>query len=220
MKLNKKEAVAAINKYGMLLVFPQNNKVDPHSLWSHFFPKKKMNWKWETADESGLTDLWNLKTELSTSKKVVYTKWYQDKATFISAELFCALFKVLNSDLRNESRRSLSKTSLCILNQLEADSPISSKELKKMVSKIEKRTDVSLDKAMKELWTRLLIVAYGEFKDGSFPSLGIAATETVFEDLWIEANKMSDKSAMTIIERYLPKELLFRKHLEKIKKGM
>ena len=47
------------------------------------------------------------------------------------------------------------------------------------------QTDVALySRALKELWSRLLIVGVGEVADGAFPSLAMSATRHRFEELW------------------------------------
>ena len=70
-------------------------------------------------------------------------------------------------------------------------------------------------KATKELFQRFLIVAYGEVADGAFPSLAMGATRLLYEDLWTEAQQLSESEAMLIIDRFMPVGSSFRKHFEK-----
>ena len=89
--MNQGAAIAKINKNGILLVFPVNNQKDPKSLWSEFYPKAKLIWKWDEDGDNRVSDLWHLMKRLSENKKVVYSKWYRNRATFFSIDLFTAL---------------------------------------------------------------------------------------------------------------------------------
>jgi hypothetical protein len=68
---------------------------------------------------------------------------------------------------------------------------------------------------MKELFTRLLIVGFGEVEDGAFPSLAVGATELLFEDLWKASTQLSVPKARSTVERMLPARSLFRRYFEK-----
>ena len=68
---------------------------------------------------------------------------------------------------------------------------------------------------MKELFSKFLIVAFGEVDDGAFPSLAVGATKNLYEDLLNEARDMTDVQAEKIIDDYLPEGSLFRKFLDK-----
>lgn len=68
---------------------------------------------------------------------------------------------------------------------------------------------------MKELFSRFLIVAYGEVDDGAFPSLAVGTTRNLFEDLVLDAGKLSSTKAQILVDQLMPKENLFRKYLEK-----
>ena len=218
VKMNKSSAIQAIHKAGILLVFPNNNKKEPASLWCHFFPRKKMRWEWDSSGDSGVSDLWFLKTELSTTRKVIYTKWYQNKATYFSRKLFTAMLRALNPELSKKPK--LSRTASFLLEILESDSPISAKKLRKLVLLEEGNHDISFDAALRELWAKLLIVAFGEVDDGSFPSLAIGATKTMFEDIWTEAEEMTETEALQSIAKSLAEENLFRRYFEKLQKRM
>src|SRR5687768_456182 len=95
--MDVKSAVAKVNKRGMLLVFPINNRKEPASLWGEFYQKTEMRWEWDEEGDSRVAELWHLRERLSKSGKVVYTKWYRGRATLISRELFPALLKVLDT---------------------------------------------------------------------------------------------------------------------------
>jgi hypothetical protein len=91
-----------------------------------------------------------------------------------------------------------------------------------MSSKQGKFWESTYQKALKELWERLLIVGWGEKDDGAFPSLNMASTKLFFEDLWKDATLMTNleaeefvleqiKSSPTMLRFY---KQLKRKHLK------
>src|SRR5271167_90429 len=96
--MSRKSAVSAINTAGALLVFPLDNRKEPASIWSHFFPRTPMRWEWDESGDNRVGDLWHLRSELSTTRKVVYTKWFRGRATYFSKELFTLLLRVLNTE--------------------------------------------------------------------------------------------------------------------------
>ena len=120
--LDAKKAIRAINQNGCLLVFPHNNRPEPASVWSALFPRSKMVWEWDQGGDTRVHDLWHLREQLSRSRKVVYSKWYQGRATFFSREAFVnvlSLFRGSNQQFGPESRG--------LLDVLEMDSPLSTK---------------------------------------------------------------------------------------------
>src|SRR5687767_5530271 len=106
--MNQRSAISRINKNGILLVFPINNRKEPKSLWSEFFPRTKMKWEWDETGDNRVGDLWMLMKRLSDCRQVVYSKWYQGRATFFSRELFVALLSLTkqhyNAGLTRTSR--------------------------------------------------------------------------------------------------------------------
>ncbi len=62
----------------------------------------------------------------------------------------------------------------------------------------------------------MLAVGYGEFEDSSFPSLGIGAAQSLFEDLWSEARAISDKKAFTELEKMWSPSSPFLKFAKKL----
>ena len=70
---------------------------------------------------------------------------------------------------------------------------------------------------MRELWSRCLIVAYGEVDDGAFPSLAIGSTPLIFEDLWSNAWRLDPSEAERKIAEILPEQNLFYRHFLKVK---
>jgi hypothetical protein len=69
---------------------------------------------------------------------------------------------------------------------------------------------------MKELWSRCLIVAYGEVDDGAFPSLAVGSAKLLFEDLWNQAWELDPSEAQKKIAEILPEKNLFLKHYQKL----
>ncbi len=184
--MNLQSAIAAINKHGMLLTFPIKNAKLPLSLWSVAYPRTKMKWEWDDDGDNRVVQLWHLRERLSRSGKVVYTKWYKGRATFFSRKEFT---KRLAASLANTNRAAhmLTREARDILEALEENSPLSTKVLKKTVDLRGKFHEATYNRAMKELWSRYLIVGYGEVDEGAFPSLAIGATKLLFEDLYKEA---------------------------------
>ena len=211
--MNQRSAISHINKNGVLLVFPINNAKDPQSLWSEFFPRTKMRWEWDDEGDNKVAGMWMLMKRLSNCDQVVYSKWYRGRATFFSRELFTAMLCIYKST--GELTYGLSRTARELLDALESDSPLSTKELKKITELQGRLNEPQYSRAMKELFSRLLIVAYGEVDDGAFPSLAVGATELLFEKLWLQSSDMSDKDAMKIINQYMPEKSKFRNFLEK-----
>jgi hypothetical protein len=210
--MNQKKAIEKINSKGVLLVFPINNQKEPRSLWSEFYPRSEMRWEWDEDGDHRVSQLWMLMKKLSDSKEVVYSKWYQGRATFFSRELFTALLKL---NMQNFEQLELSKTARELLECLESDSPLSTKQLKALTELRGKDNEKFYNRGMKELFSKFLIVAFGEVDDGAFPSLAVGATRLLYEDLFIEAKSLSGPAAQKIIDQFMPKGSLFRKYLEK-----
>lgn len=209
--MSVKKAVEHVQKRGVLLVFPVNNRKEPDSLWSRFYPRSEMRWEWDSGGDDRVGKLWMLMKELSTDTRVVYSKWYQGRATFLSREIFPAVVRVfLDADLP-----PLSGTAGEILEVLEMDSPLSTKQLKKAVDLQGKFNEPTYSKAMKELFTRGLVVGFGEVDDGAFPSLAVGATKTLYEELWAEAEDMSMKEAWARLDRVMPKGSVLRRFLDR-----
>lgn len=211
--MSLKKAVTKINLHGLLLVFPINNRDEPKSLWSEFYPKTKMRWEWDDEGDHKVSDMWSLMKRLSTTKQVVYCKWYQGRATYFSLELFQCVLKVMHN---SKSLGKLSRPARQLLETLESDSPLSTKQLKKLTELQGKDNEPTYSKAMKQLFSTFQIVGFGEVDDGAFPSLAVGATQLLYEDLWIKSQAMSLKSAQKKIDELMPVGSLTRKHLDKI----
>ncbi len=211
------KAIDAINRRGALLVFPMDNASEPPSLWSEFFPKSPMRWEWDENGDDRVARLWHLRTVLSSSNKVVYTKWYRGRATFFSKKLFTAFLQSFIS--RVNLKGSVSPEALEILELLENESPLSTKVLKKNSGLSGRANESKYQKRLKELWTKLLIVGFGEVEEGAFPSLAIGATRILFEELWVEALNLSSTEARKIIHGCLPNDSLFLKQFYKVPKA-
>ncbi len=177
----KTKCIQAINKEGALLVYPVNNKPLPDSLWRHLHPRTEMVWDWNEDGGHEVAQLWHVRTQLSLTNEVIYSKWYQGRATFFSKDTFADLLAYLRSHefpLTPQQRE--------VMEILAADSPQSTKHLKAALALEGRLNEPTYNRVLKPLWNRLLLVGYGEFEDSSFPSLGIGATQTLFEDVWLQ----------------------------------
>ena len=211
--MNLRSAVSFINKNGILLVFPIKNQKEPASLWSQFFPRKKMRWEWDDSADSGVANLWMLMKKLSDCRQVVYSKWYQGRATFFSRELFGAMLRVLQE---NPGWNSFGAGPAHLLEILEGNSPLSTKELKLEADLVGKLNEPFYNRSLKPLFARLQVVAFGEVDDGSFPSLCMGSTQLLFEDVWNDAQKMKLIEAQKLVDRYMPEGTAFRKYFKKV----
>lgn len=208
-----RSAIDKINKRGILLVYPIKNQKEPSSIWSEFHPKKKMNWEWTDGGDTSVHDMWHLMKKLSACGDVVYSKWYQNRATFFSRELFTAVLALQMK--REEFGQDLSRHARDILDVLEDSSPMSTRELKKITDLQGRDNEPVFHRTMKELFKQYLIVGYGEVDDGAFPSLAVGATKNLYEDLWHSAKTMNSRKANSIVERYLPQDSKFRNFFDK-----
>lgn len=185
-------AIDLVNQHGFILVFPIQNKDEPQSLWSLLYPNIKMKWEWDGEEDGRLAELWRLREKLASSGQVVYGKYYQGRATLFSKNVFRNLLAIHGSAqvvLQNKEARE-------ILDCLEMDSPLSTKQLKEASGLQGKFLEKNYNRALKELWQNFLIVAVGEIDDGAFPSLAHASTKTVFEDLWLQSLEIDPVDAM------------------------
>lgn len=209
--MNLKSAIKAINEHGMLLVFPMDNRPEPKSVWSVSYPRSKMRWEWDDDGDDRVGKLWHLRAELSLSGEVVYTKWFRGRATVFSRPAFTALL----AGYMAGGTEGVSARAREILGILTADSPQSTKALRKATGLTGKQNERLYEGALKELWTRLLIVGYGEIEEGAFPSLAMGATRAIFEDLHTEARTMDAAAAAKGREDLFKKVPLAGKFYEK-----
>src|SRR5678816_4606189 len=127
-KFQLSTAVASIRQYGALLVFPINNRDLPHSLWAEFFPGTRMVWEWNKDSDHRVGDMWQMMKRLSECREVVYSKWYQGRATFFSHEVFSAMLSERRT--RHTPRHQLTGTARLLFEVLENNSPLSTRKLK------------------------------------------------------------------------------------------
>ncbi len=207
----KAKAIAAIEKRGLLLVYPLQNRSEPASIWSELFPQTHMRWEWDSGGDTRVSDLWHTRAVLSSSRRVVYAKWFQNRATFFSREVFTWMLAFLRTDA------GFSHDSHKIYGILEMDSPLSTKQIKEMSELQGQLFESTYDRAMKALWKRLWIVGFGEIEDSSFPSLAVGATCLLFEDLWEDSNKIDPEKAEALLLKKLGAENPFWKFAIKIK---
>jgi hypothetical protein len=119
--------------------------------------------------------------------------------------------------MRNASiaRHELSTSARTLFEVLENNSPLSTKELRALTGFRGRENEAVYARAMKELFTRLLIVGFGEVDDGAFPSLAVGATELLYEELWHDASDMSPEKARGVVDGLMLSGSHFRKFLEK-----
>jgi hypothetical protein len=203
--MNKRSAVSAIDKNGILLVYPIKNKPEPRSLWTAFWPEDEMVWEWTEDSDDRVANLWHMREKLSHSNQVVYAKFYQGRATFFSKDVFRALLCLMKS--AEYKSKKLSFEAKKIMRLLDANSPLSTKRIKKEVELVGKFHEPTYTKALKELWSKLLIVGYGEVDDGAFPSLAVGSTELLFEELWKEAKELDPAQARSTLIKKLAEQI-------------
>ncbi|PWU21194.1 MAG: hypothetical protein C5B49_03035 [Bdellovibrio sp.] len=213
-------AIAKINTCGALLVFPIKNQKTPKSLWSEFFPRTPMRWEWDEHGDHRVSDLWHMMKRLSSSRNVVYSKWYQGRATFFSHRLFTAMLTLFHRRFEDKHALqalspALSPWATKILEILENDAPLSTKELKRMTELQGRLNEGIYNQAMRELFKHLLIVGFGEVEDGAFPSLAVGPTAHLFEDLWNKAKTLTRDEAQATLDKFLPLGTPFRRQFDK-----
>jgi hypothetical protein len=195
--MSRDKALDSIEDDGILLVYPIRNERDPASLWHRLYPRSRMSWDWaDTADER-VVRLWHLRTELSESRDVVYAKWYQGRATFFSREVFAALLRLLQAA---PGEQTLTGEAAGLYRLLLDDSPQTPKPLRAALGLEGRPYEGAFNRALRELWRRLLAVGFGEVDEGNFPALAIGATRHLFEDLWTEAQALDPAAALATFE--------------------
>ena len=96
------------------------------------------------------------------------------------------------------------------------DSPQSTPVLKENLGLRGKFFEAQYNRTLKPLWNFLYLVGFGEVEDSSFPSLNIGATATLFEDLWLRSQKISEEKAEAALLKILGAENLFFKYAKKL----
>jgi len=203
-------AVSVIDRLGICLVYPIDNKPEPVSLWSALYPKSKMDWSWDADADPRVAQVWHLRERLAHSSEVAYAKWFRGRATFFSLPVFHALLGRIAE--AGDPFAGLPHEAMEILERLRESSPRSTKELRAEVGLRGKAFESIFNHAMKALWTRLLVVGTGEIPDGAFPSLAVAATEMMFEDAW-NARTHVPADARKQLDDALARSPLFAKEL-------
>lgn len=208
--------VKAINERGCLLVYPLENRKEPASLWSELYPRTKMRWEWDQDGDNRVAELWVLREELSRSEEVIYAKWFRNRATFFSKEVFVNMLAFLGS---SQGRLQLPRASQEALDSFLLDSPQSTKVIKENLGWQGKLMESHYNRAMKPLWNYLFVVGYGEVQDSSFPSLNMAASQNLFEDLWLKSQSIPAEKAEIFLENKLGSDNPFFKYAQKMAKS-
>lgn len=197
----RQKALAAIAREGALLVYPLQNRPEPRSLWHVLHPRSAMHWAWDSEADPRVAALWQLREQLARSREVVYSKWWRGRAVFFSQPVFTAMLAELRS---RELFDELSSEARTLLELLEEDSPVSTKELRKRADLQGRLLERPWSQALAALFTRGLIVGTGEVDDGAFPSLAVGATRWIFEDLWTEAERGPTEESRALLSRVFP----------------
>jgi hypothetical protein len=204
-------ARTAIEQQGLLLVYPIENRAEPPSLWRALYPRTPMRWAWDQGADDRVVALWHLRERLAASRSVVYGKWFRDRAVFFSRELFTAML----AELRRRPPL-LSREARELLALLEESSPESTKQLRRAAGLSGRENERTWTRAMRELWSQLLVVGTGEVDDGAFPSLEVGATRWIFEELWDAAREPPSEAQRALIAHHLPPHSAFGKHWRRI----
>ncbi|WP_374000447.1 hypothetical protein [Bdellovibrio bacteriovorus] len=212
----KSRMIAAINERGCLLVYPLENRKEPASLWTELYPRTKMRWEWDQEGDNRVAEMWVMREELSRSEEVIYAKWFRNRATFFSKEVFVHLLAWLGS---SQGQVDLPRSSQEALDSFLLDSPQSTKIIKENLGWQGKMMESHYNRAMKPLWNYLFLVGYGEVQDSSFPSLNMAATQNLFEDLWLESQGITATAAEEFLRKKLGPDNLFFKYAQKLVKA-
>jgi hypothetical protein len=202
------KAIAAIERRGILLVFPIANRPEPRSLWSELHPRTVMRWEWDQEGDSRVHDLWHLRAELARSRRVVYSKWFKNRATLFAKPVFRAMLGDLLA--QGDLVAGLDRSARAVLELLEDDST-------KALRKASGLPDARFQAALKTLWSRLLIVGVGEVEDGSFPSLAVGATQLLFEDEWRAASGGASARDRDALTSALADAKAFTRELERVR---
>ena len=173
-----------------------------------------MRWEWDSDGDNRVAQLWHLRTELSLCKDVVYSKWFRGRATLFSREVFRALLSVYGTASAPRGQY-LNRQALEILENLEMESPLSTKQIKLATDLRGKIFEREYERAMKQLWHPGYTVAFGEVDDGAFPSLAVGASQVIFEELWEESKETNRDDAYQFLSKKLGEESLFLKFLVK-----
>lgn len=198
-----------VDRLGVVLVYPLPNVP---SLWSELYPDARMEWDWSTDADPRIAELWHGRERLAKSSDVAYAKWFRGRATFFSLPVFHALLGRLAA--AGDLHGGLPLEALHVLELLRESSPLSTKALRAAADLRGKAQERVYAHAMKELWARLLVVGMGEVADGAFPSLQIAATEAMFEDLFL-AREEVPPDADAKLEAALARTPAFRRVLDR-----
>lgn len=165
-----------------MLVYPVKAvSRSPHSLWAEFYPRRTMRWAWDASADPRVAEIWHLRERVARSKKVVYSKWLGGRATFFSKPVFQAMLALL---ARRDLFGGLSRRSREIHEILSDDSPLATGELRERAGLSGRLNEAEFNRAIKPLWSRLLIVGTGEVEERGFPSLAMGTTELIHEPLW------------------------------------
>ncbi len=173
-----------------------------------------MRWDWSEDSQDKVPALWHMRERLSRSRKVVYVKWFQGRATFFSLDVFTALLSCYAS--LPDPLIGLDLGARRVYLTLLEDSPLPTKELRELSGFSGRAREAEFQRALRALWNRALIVGYGEVEEGGFPSLAIGCSRHLFEDQWDRAKVMTVGEREQTIGRVFPADSPFLKAYRKV----
>jgi hypothetical protein len=184
-----KKMLECIEEKHWALVYPLKGKDQWPSLWHHLYPRRPMNWSWDSEADPRISQLWADREDLASQKLAVYTKYFRDRATFFSKPYFVSLLR----EHRPWTKKPSDRLSRWLLDSLLDNTPQSTKMLKRRWRSLDgSAPNGNWDRSLKTLFRGLWIVGLGEEDDGAFPSLRLGATELAWEELWQEAQCEGD----------------------------
>ena len=184
-------AIRGIEKHGALLVFPHNNRPAPLSLWQVLHPDQPMRWEWSDDGDDDVVRMWHLRKDLMESGQVYYGKLFRGRATVLSMPVFEATWSLT----ARRRQTALVGEAAELAEILEADSPQSTRQLRRGADLGGRENEARFQSAMKRLWSEMWIAGVGEVDEGAFPSLAHAWTASVFEQACRSGKKLTEAQA-------------------------
>ena len=103
MKRDLERAKKAVDRTGILLVYPIDNRPEIPSLWSELYPRSKMEWSWNEDADPRVAEVWHLRERLAHTHDVAYAKWFRGRATFFSIPAFTQQSFLFEKELQSSN---------------------------------------------------------------------------------------------------------------------
>lgn len=173
-----------------------------------------MRWAWDASADPRVAELWHLRERVARSKKVVYSKWLTGRATFFSKPMFQATLAYIGR--RHDIFSDLTRASRDLLEILADDSPQATGALRERAGLEGRFNEAEFSRAMKPLWSRLLIVGTGEVEERGFPSLAVGTTELIHEPLWQAARLGATEADRRLVGEMCEREPSYDRALSRV----